>query len=130
MLQCYALTCDRSVTAFWRPLEVRARGKGPARPTQRPALPPANINHDASNLYQVSLKEAACPWELVSSSTSSADVLCCAMRSTSRDPPRTSTSERVSATQITCLRGEIHGAFRINFSQNTSRHGMRYPTQS
>jgi hypothetical protein len=24
---------------FWRPLEVSARGKGPARPTQRPALP-------------------------------------------------------------------------------------------
>jgi hypothetical protein len=38
MLQCYVLMCGRSVTAFWRPLEVSARGKGPARPTQRPAL--------------------------------------------------------------------------------------------
>jgi hypothetical protein len=26
------------VTAFLAPLEVSARGKGPARPTQRPAL--------------------------------------------------------------------------------------------
>jgi hypothetical protein len=38
MLQRYVLTCGRSVTAFWRPLKVGARGKGPARPTQRPAL--------------------------------------------------------------------------------------------
>jgi hypothetical protein len=39
MLQCYVLTCGRNVTAFWRPLEVSARGKGLARPTQRPAMP-------------------------------------------------------------------------------------------
>jgi hypothetical protein len=38
MLHCYVLTCGRSVTAFRRPLEVSARGKGPARPTQKPAL--------------------------------------------------------------------------------------------
>jgi hypothetical protein len=28
---------------FWRPLEVSARGKGPARPTQRPALHPGSV---------------------------------------------------------------------------------------
>jgi hypothetical protein len=38
MLQCYVLTCGWSVTAFWRLLEVSARGKGPVRSTQRPAL--------------------------------------------------------------------------------------------
>jgi hypothetical protein len=38
VLQCYVLMCGRSVTAFLAPLEVSARGKGPAHPTQRPAL--------------------------------------------------------------------------------------------
>jgi hypothetical protein len=38
MLQCYVLMCAGSLTAFWRPIEVSARGKGPARPNQRPAL--------------------------------------------------------------------------------------------
>jgi hypothetical protein len=38
MLQCIVLMCGRSVTAFLATLEVSAKGKGPARPTQRPAL--------------------------------------------------------------------------------------------
>jgi hypothetical protein len=49
MLQCYVLTCCRSVTAFLAPLEVSARGKGPARPTQRPAL--SGVHERASILH-------------------------------------------------------------------------------
>jgi hypothetical protein len=38
MLQCYVLTCGRSVTAFLAPPRSQHPGQGPARPTQRPAL--------------------------------------------------------------------------------------------
>lgn len=34
--------------------------------------------------------------------------------------------QNVQVQQITCIRGEIHGEFRINFSQNTSQHQMRF----
>jgi hypothetical protein len=54
MLQCYVLTCVRSVTAFRRPLEVSARGNGPARPTQRPALALLTLDLGASRGWVVS----------------------------------------------------------------------------
>jgi hypothetical protein len=38
MLQCYVLTCGRSVTVFWAAPRSQRLRQGPRSPTQRPAL--------------------------------------------------------------------------------------------